>query len=93
MMIDTRIESGMEMQTISVLRQEPRNSRIISAGQAGGDGRLLHHAHHRRAHEDRLIEDRRDLQFLISGSVAQNLRQRSFDASARRPASKRCPAL
>ena len=29
-MIDTRIESGMEIQMISVLRHEPRNSRIIN---------------------------------------------------------------
>ena len=29
MMSDVRIESGIEMQTISVLRQLPRNSRII----------------------------------------------------------------
>ena len=30
-MMETRIESGMEMAMISVLRQLPRNSRIISA--------------------------------------------------------------
>ena len=29
-MIETRIDSGIEITTISVLRQEPRNSRIIS---------------------------------------------------------------
>ena len=30
-MIDTRIDSGIEMATISVLRHEPRNSRIMRA--------------------------------------------------------------
>ena len=30
MMIETRIDSGIDTMTISVLRQEPRNSRIIS---------------------------------------------------------------
>ena len=30
-MREVRIESGIEMQTISVLRQLPRNSRIMSA--------------------------------------------------------------
>ena len=30
-MSEVRIESGIEMQTINVLRQLPRNSRIISA--------------------------------------------------------------
>ncbi len=30
MMIETRIESGIEMQTMIVLRQLPMNSRIIS---------------------------------------------------------------
>ncbi len=29
MMIEVRIDSGMEMQTMTVLRQLPRNSRII----------------------------------------------------------------
>ena len=41
---DVRIDSGIEMQTISVLRQLPRNSRIISAGQDGGDQRFAHDA-------------------------------------------------
>ena len=33
-MIEARIDSGMETAMISVLRQLPRNSRIISAGEA-----------------------------------------------------------
>jgi hypothetical protein len=49
MMIDTRIDSGIEMQMISVLRQLPRNSRIISPVSPGGDGRFLHHAQTRPA--------------------------------------------
>ena len=36
-MIEARIDSGMEMVMIRVLRQLPRNSSIISAGQGRGD--------------------------------------------------------
>jgi hypothetical protein len=52
---DVRIESGMEMQTIRVLRQLPRNSRIIRAGKTGGNQRLAQNALDRGADEDRLI--------------------------------------
>ena len=31
MMIEVRIESGIDVTTISVLRHDPRNSRIITA--------------------------------------------------------------
>ena len=57
-MIETRIESGIEIAMISVLRQLPRNIRIISAGQAGGDDRLANHAADGGAHEDRLVGER-----------------------------------
>ena len=39
-MIDDRIDSGIDVATISVLRHEPRNSRIIRAVKPGRD-RLL----------------------------------------------------
>ena len=39
-MIEVRIESGMETAMISVLRQLPRKSRIISGGQQRGDERF-----------------------------------------------------
>ena len=55
---EVRIESGIEMQTIRVLRQLPRNSRIIMSGEAGGDQRFPHHALNRGAHEDRLVGER-----------------------------------
>ena len=58
MMIEVRIDSGIEIAMISVLRQLPRNSRIISAVRHGGDDRLADHAVDRRAHEHRLIEQR-----------------------------------
>ena len=65
--IEARIDSGIEIAMISVLRQLPRKSRIISAGQAGGDHRLAHHAVDRGAHEDRLIGQRLDLQLRRQG--------------------------
>ena len=43
-MIEVRIDSGIETAMISVLRQLPRKTRIMSAGQAGGDHGLAHHA-------------------------------------------------
>ena len=67
-MIDVRIESGIEMAMISVLRQLPRNSRIINAGQAGGDHRFADHAVDGGAHENGLIGQRLD--FSSGGSVA-----------------------
>ena len=41
---EVRIESGIEMQTISVLRQLPRNSRIIERGEQRRDDRFFQHA-------------------------------------------------
>ena len=55
--MEIRIESGMEMAMISVLRQLPRNTRIMNAGQAGGDEGFADHAADRGAHEDGLIGD------------------------------------
>ena len=54
--IEVRIESGIEMQTISVLRQLPRNSRIISAVRNGRDVASRSTSLNRVAHEDRLVE-------------------------------------
>ena len=73
-MTDTRIDSGMETTMTSVERHEPRKSRIIRPGQRGGDQRLAEHAVQRRAHEHRLVEQRRDLQIR---------RQRRLDARQR----------
>ena len=70
MQSEARIESGIEMQTISVLRQLPRNSRIISAGQAGGDQGFAHHALNGGADEDRLIGQRGHLQ--LRRNVGEN---------------------
>ena len=39
--IETRIESGIEMQTMIVLRQEPRNNNIIIAVSAAAIDGLL----------------------------------------------------
>ena len=73
-MIDTRIASGMETRMTSVERHEPRKSRIIRPGERRGDQRLAEHAVQRRAHEHRLVEQRRDLQLR---------RQRGLDARQR----------
>ena len=45
---DDRIASGIEIITTSVDRQEPRNSRIISAVSAGRDRAFAQHAVDRR---------------------------------------------
>ena len=72
-MIEVRIDSGIETAMISVLRQLPRKTRIISAGQAGGDQRLADHAVDRGAHEDRLIGQRLDLE--LRAEAGLDLRQ------------------
>ena len=73
---DVRMESGIEMQTMMVLRQLPRNSRIIRpVSRAAIDG-FLQHAVDRGAHEDGLIEHQREL---------QRRRQRGEDARQHRP--------
>ena len=57
-MTDVRMESGMEMAMISVLRQLPRKIRIIKPVRAGGNDGLTKHAIDRPAHENRLVEER-----------------------------------
>ena len=64
MQMEVRIESGIEMHTISVLRQLPRNSRITMPVRDGGNQRLAHHAADRGPHEQRLIAEHRQLQVL-----------------------------
>ena len=59
---EVRIESGMETAMISVLRQLPRNSRIMSPVRHGGDDGFADDAVDGRAHEDGLIGQRLDLQ-------------------------------
>ena len=59
---DVRMESGMEMQTMMVQRQLPRNSRIMSAGEERRDGGFLEHPVDGRAHEDGLIEQQLQIQ-------------------------------
>ena len=53
--IEARIDSGIEIVMISVLRQLPRNSRINKPGQRAGDHRFAYHAGDGGAHEHRLI--------------------------------------
>ena len=53
---EVRIDNGIEMQTIRVLRQLPRKSRIIMPVSAGGDSAFAQNALNRGAHEQRLIE-------------------------------------
>ena len=50
------MESGIEMQTMTVLRQLPRKSRIIRPVRNGGDEAFTQHAIDRGAHEEGLIE-------------------------------------
>ncbi len=63
-MIETRIESGIETTTISVLRQLPRNSRIISAVSPAAMSASLTTPSIDGAHEHRLIEEQGDLELL-----------------------------
>ena len=51
-----RIESGIEMAMISVVRQFPRNSRIMAAVRQAAISAFAHHSLNRRAHEQGLIE-------------------------------------
>ena len=74
-MIDVRIESGIETAMISVLRQLPRKSRIMSRRQARGDDRFADHALNRGAHEHRLVGERPDLAAPAAAPPAM-LRQR-----------------
>ena len=61
-MSDVRIDSGIEIAMMRVLRQLPRNSRIISAVSRRRSC-LAHHARDGRLDEHRLVDQRRDLQF------------------------------
>ena len=65
-MIEASTDSGIEIVMIRVLRQVPRNSSTISAGECGGDGALAHHAVDRSAHEQRLIAGVPDVDVLGS---------------------------
>ena len=56
-MIEARIDSGIEIVMISVLRQLPRNSRIMSPVSAAAITRLADHAGDGGAHEDRLVAE------------------------------------
>ena len=59
--IDDRIASGIDTATISVLRQLPRNSRIIAAVSRPAMMLSVHHAFDGRRDEQRLIEQQVDL--------------------------------
>ena len=61
-MSDTRIESGIETATMSVLRQLPRKSRIISPVRQAAMTASFTTPVDRGADEERLIGDRRDLE-------------------------------
>ena len=66
--IEARIDSGIDSEMISVLRQLPRNSRIISPVSAAAITASRTTPVDRRAHEQRLIADRLDLQRRRAGS-------------------------
>jgi len=63
--METRMESGIDTTTISVLRHDPGRAKSSARQPAAIVASLT--PFHRSAHEDRLIEQRRDRQFL--GSV------------------------
>ncbi len=62
-MSEVRIESGIETAMISVLRQLPRKDQDHQPGQAGGNRRFANHAIDRRAHKNRLVGQRLDVEF------------------------------
>ena len=75
-MIATRIASGMELETMTMLRQLPRKKRIISETRIERQDRLAQHAFDRGAHEDRLVEVELELDALgrrlwICGSASR----------------------
>ena len=51
-MIEVRIESGIEMAMMSVLRQLPKNMQDHQPSQAGGDDRFADDTIDRRPHKD-----------------------------------------
>ena len=70
---EVRIESGMEIAMISVLRQLPRNSRIMAAVRQAAVSASLHHSLNRRPHKQGLVEQRIQFQFRRQG--LRHLRQ------------------
>ena len=74
-MIEQRIDSGIDMAMISVLRQLPRKTRIISAVRQAAITASRRTPLDRRAHEHRLVGQRLDLELR---------RQRRLDARAAR---------
>ena len=87
-MIDVRIDSGIETAMISVLRQLPRNSRIISAVRQAAISASRTTPSIARAHEQRLIGERLDLE--LRRQAGRDLRQHLLDARRRCRASRRC---
>jgi hypothetical protein len=61
-MIDVRMESGIETAMMSVLRQLPKNSRNHGSRQASGDQSFPQHAQDGSPHEYRLIGQKPDFQ-------------------------------
>ena len=59
---EAKIDNGIEMVMINVLRQLPRNSRIISPVSARGDQGFADHSGDGGSHEDRLIAERLDFE-------------------------------
>ena len=76
-MSEVRIDSGMETVTISVLRQLPRNSRIMAAGEQPRDQAFCHDAVDRGLDEHRLVEQ---LLHLDVGVGDAQRRQRVLDS-------------
>ena len=61
-MIEVRIDSGMEIAMISVLRQLPRNSRIMSAVSAAAITASRTTPEMAALHEQRLVTDQVDVE-------------------------------
>ena len=62
-MIETKIESGIEIEMTIVGRQSPEEKQDHACGQKSSSQGFHHHAPNRRAHEKRLIEERSDFHF------------------------------
>ncbi len=77
-MIDVRIDSGIEMATISVLRHEPRKTQDHQRRQPGRDRPLLEHPVDGRPDEDRLVEEQ--LQLQLRRQLGLDAGQRLADA-------------
>lgn len=77
-MTEARIDSGIEMPMIRVLRQLPRKSRIMRPDETGGDDGFADDAADGGADEDGLIGERLNLE--LRRERGRNAQQQIFDA-------------